>query len=107
LIEAVVVAETWFFRNREAFVALAREVAGEWLRAHPEGMFRLLSVPCATGEEPYSMAMARLEGGFVPSQLSHRGPSTYSVAVRSGARVGAPARPGQLTGEASFQWRQS
>src|SRR5205807_9009706 len=35
LIEAVVVPETWFFRDREAFAALALTVYEDWLGAHP------------------------------------------------------------------------
>jgi len=63
LIETVVVPETWFFRDREAFGALLRLVTEEWLPAHPSGILRLLSVPCSTGEEPYSIVMALLDGG--------------------------------------------
>jgi chemotaxis protein methyltransferase WspC len=61
LIEAVVVPETWFFRDRQAFTALARLAREEWLQTHPEGVLSLLSLPCSTGEEPYSMAMALLD----------------------------------------------
>ena len=64
LIEAVVVPETWFFRDREAFAALARIVFESWLPHHPTGTLRLLSLPCSTGEEPYSMAMALLDAGL-------------------------------------------
>ncbi len=64
LIEAVVVAETWFFRDREAFAAMARIAHQDWLPNHPEGVLRLLSLPCSSGEEPYSMAMALHEAGF-------------------------------------------
>jgi len=64
LIDAVIVPETWFFRDREAFSALADEAYNKWLPAHPDGQMRLLSLPCATGEEPYSMAMALLAAGF-------------------------------------------
>jgi chemotaxis protein methyltransferase WspC len=64
LIEAVIVPETWFFRDREAFAALARVANEEWLPAHPDGTLRLLSLPCSTGEEPYTMAMALLDSGF-------------------------------------------
>jgi len=63
LIETVVVPETWFFRDREAFGALLHLVTEEWLPAHPSGILRLLSVPCSTGEEPYSIVMALLDGG--------------------------------------------
>lgn len=66
LIEAIVVPETWFFRDPEAFAALCR-MAREWLHTHPETTLRLLSLPCSTGEEPYSMAMALLDAG-IPAQ---------------------------------------
>jgi chemotaxis protein methyltransferase WspC len=69
LIEAVVVPETSFFRDREAFAALIRLVAGKWLPNHPTGVLRVLSVPCSTGEEPYSIAMALLDGGFALGQF--------------------------------------
>jgi len=69
LIDAVIVPETWFFRTREAFDALARGACGQWLPAHPEGELRLLSLPCSSGEEPYSMAMALLAAGFPESRF--------------------------------------
>jgi len=64
LIEAVVVPETWFFRDREPFSALANFAKSEWLPAHPDGQLQLLSAPCSTGEEPYSMAMSLLDLGW-------------------------------------------
>lgn len=64
LAEAVVVAETWFFRDREAFAAMARFAHNDWLPTRPEGVLRLLSLPCSSGEEPYSMAMALLDSAF-------------------------------------------
>jgi chemotaxis protein methyltransferase WspC len=63
LIEAVVVPETWFFRDGQAFTAMARMARDEWLAAHAVGALTLLSLPCSTGEEPYSMAMALLDAG--------------------------------------------
>ena len=62
--ESVVVKETWFFRDREPFRALAGLVQREWLPAHPNGHLRVLSLPCSTGEEPYSIAMALLDAGL-------------------------------------------
>lgn len=62
LIEAVIVPETWFFRYPEALGALLRQ-----LREHPgliNSGVRLLSLPCSTGEEPYSIAMALLDAGL-------------------------------------------
>jgi chemotaxis protein methyltransferase WspC len=61
LVEAVVVTETWFFRDREPFNAFTQFAVGEWLPRHTEGVMRILSVPCSSGEEPYSLAMALLD----------------------------------------------
>ncbi|MCO6419800.1 hypothetical protein JYK14_27080, partial [Siccirubricoccus sp. KC 17139] len=69
LIDAVVVPETWFFRDRGAFnamVQLLRDGALEWSFGRK---LRLLSLPCSTGEEPYSMAMALLDAGFAPDSF--------------------------------------
>jgi chemotaxis protein methyltransferase WspC len=65
LIEAVVVPETWFFRDPGAFDALSSVVRHGALPMATEPL-RLLSAPSSTGEEPYSMAMALLDAG-VPS----------------------------------------
>jgi chemotaxis protein methyltransferase WspC len=95
LIETVVVPETWFFRDREAFAALVRLVVEEWLPTHPTGILRLLSVPCCTGEEPYSIVMALLDGGLALGQFQ-------VDAVDISARALAQARRG-LYGMNSFR----
>jgi chemotaxis protein methyltransferase WspC len=64
LIETVVVPETWFSRDAQAFAELTRVARDEWRRERPGAVRRLLSVPCSTGEEPYSMAMAMLDAGL-------------------------------------------
>ena len=69
LIEAVVVPETWFFRDREPFVFLGRYVQSEWLINRLNRKLRVLSLPCSTGEEPYSIAIALLEAGLAPHQF--------------------------------------
>jgi len=69
LIEEVTVPETWFFRVREAFAFLARHFAGKRFAADFRKPLRLLSVPCSTGEEPYSMAIALLDAGFSPEDF--------------------------------------
>jgi chemotaxis protein methyltransferase WspC len=67
LIEAIVVPETWFFRHPEAFAELAA-IGDRWIRESARTL-RLLSVPCSTGEEPYSMAIALLERGIPPERF--------------------------------------
>jgi len=64
LIEAVVVSETWFYRDREAFIVFANLVRDDWLPQNPAKTLRVLSVPCSTGEEPYSLAMTLLDAGL-------------------------------------------
>jgi chemotaxis protein methyltransferase WspC len=64
LIEAVVVPETWFFRDRHAFSSLCRLMNEEWLPAHTDRVLSVLSLPCSTGEEPYSIAMALLDANI-------------------------------------------
>ncbi|MEL6158323.1 MAG: CheR family methyltransferase [Cyanobacteria bacterium J06623_5] len=61
LIESVVVPETSFFRNRASFVFLRQWIAQSWQRTRP---LRVLSLPCSTGEEPYSIVITLLEEGL-------------------------------------------
>ena len=65
LIEEVTVNETWFFRDEAPFVAL-REYATAFYSKHKGHPLKLLSIPCSTGEEPYSMAITLIEAGIPP-----------------------------------------
>ena len=58
LIEAVIVPETWFFRYPESFVTLSKLVSEKLAALQGVRPVRILSLPCSTGEEPYSIAMA-------------------------------------------------
>ena len=65
----MIVPETWFFRYPESFVTLGR-LARERLAAHSSPrVLRILSLPCSTGEEPYSIAMAMFDAGFAAHQF--------------------------------------
>ena len=104
LIEAVIVPETWFFRDREAFAALARLVYEEWLGAHATGVLRVLSLPCSTGEEPYSAAMALLEAGF-PAERFRVDAFDISARALEHARRGAYGRNSFRGGGLDFRER--
>ncbi|MCX5947779.1 MAG: hypothetical protein NTY67_06235 [Cyanobacteria bacterium] len=64
LVELVVVPETWFFRDRQPFVHLRAHISALIAEGLPTQPLRLLSAPCASGEEPYSLAMTLLDMGL-------------------------------------------
>lgn len=66
LVEDIVVPESWFFRDVQPFLRL-QELARTW---PSDRSLRALSIPCATGEEPYSMAIALLAAGQ-PAERVH------------------------------------
>jgi chemotaxis protein methyltransferase WspC len=70
LVEQIVVPETWFFRDRKSFDFLISFVRSEWLLKSGTTKLRVLSVPCSTGEEPYSIAIALLEAGLSTKRFS-------------------------------------
>lgn len=58
LAEQLTVNETFFFRNTDNFVALAEVVLPERIRANSQTkQLRILSAGCASGDEPYSLAI--------------------------------------------------
>ncbi|WDG80145.1 protein-glutamate O-methyltransferase CheR [Pseudomonas chlororaphis] len=69
LIEAVIVPETWFFRYPESFATLAKLALSRLAELKGMRALRILSLPCSTGEEPYSIAMALFDAGLAPHQF--------------------------------------
>lgn len=69
LIENIVIPETWFFRDRNPFSFLKSYITSQWYPQHLQDTLRLLSIPCCTGEEPYSLAMTLLDAGLAPSKF--------------------------------------
>jgi chemotaxis protein methyltransferase WspC len=91
LIEAVVVPETSFFRHSESFEAL-QKFALERVSALPASrVLRVLSVPCSSGEEPYSIVMALLDAGIPATTFEVEGVD-ISTSVLELAREGAYGR---------------
>jgi chemotaxis protein methyltransferase WspC len=62
LVEKLVVPETWFFRDEKPFAVLKALAKSRYDSNEPP--LRVLSIPCATGEEPYSIAMTLLDAGL-------------------------------------------
>jgi chemotaxis protein methyltransferase WspC len=69
LIEAVIVPETWFFRYPESFLTLGKLAAARLTELMDARPLRILSLPCSTGEEPYSIAMALFDAGLAARQF--------------------------------------
>lgn len=69
LIETVVVPETWFYRDADAFKALARLAHERLVERGTALPLRILSLPCSTGEEPYTIAMTLLDAGIDAAHL--------------------------------------
>jgi chemotaxis protein methyltransferase CheR len=61
--EVLSVQETYFFREMCQINALVEILVPEWFRKSSLP-FRVWSAACATGEEPYTIAMAMVEAGF-------------------------------------------
>lgn len=64
LINAMTVNETYFYREEYQFRCLVKSILPEIVEARPpreKRPIRLWSLPCATGEEPYSLAIYMLE----------------------------------------------
>lgn len=79
LIDEVVIPETWFFRDGVPFEALSDFVRKTWAASKKKGPLRILSMPCSTGEEAYSIAIVLYEAGLAKDavcvdavDISHR-----------------------------------
>ncbi|MDO9330641.1 MAG: CheR family methyltransferase [Pseudomonas sp.] len=87
LIEAVIVPETWFFRYPESFATLAKLAIQRLADINYMRALRILSLPCSTGEEPYSIAMALLDAGLKPHQFKVEGMDVSPLSVEKAKRA--------------------
>ncbi len=94
LVEEVVVPETWFFRDQEPFLFLNDYILNSG-KDPASSTYRVLSLPCSTGEEPYSIAMTLLQAGLTPTNF-------FIDAVDVSERVLKLARKG-VYGKNSFR----
>lgn len=81
MIDAMVVPESWFFREEPAFEFLRHRIAAS------SGHFRVLCAPCARGEEPWSVAMTLASMGRAPQSFDVLGIDVSPAAVAH-ARLG-------------------
>lgn len=75
LIDYLTTNETYFYREFEQIKQLIQSIQNS---AHS---VTILCAPCATGEEPYSIAIALLEAGVSPSRFSILGIDINSDAI--------------------------
>ena len=104
LIEAVIVPETWFFRYPESFATLARLALARLAEIKQMRALRILSLPCSTGEEPYSIAMALLDAGLAPHQFKVLGLDVSPLSVER-ARRGVYGKNSFRGGDIAFRDR--
>lgn len=107
LVDAVVVPETWFFRDREPFAFLKHHVREAWLPAGRGRPLRVLSAACSTGEEPYSIAITLLEAGLTPEgfQIDAVDISEHAIRKARGAEYGERAFRGNPAGNGARYFR--
>ena len=70
LIDTVVIPETWFYRDHNPFAAFSNWLRESWSDTFASAPLRILSVPCSTGEEAYTLAMCLADYG-VGSRQAH------------------------------------
>jgi chemotaxis protein methyltransferase WspC len=85
LVEEVVVAESWFFRDRQVFEFVA-DFAETRAMLPGRPAVRILCAPSAAGEEPYSVAMALLDAGLQPDRFAIE---AIDISRRARARAAA------------------
>jgi chemotaxis protein methyltransferase CheR len=87
VMDALSVPETYFWREIDQIRAIVCGVVPELVRRN-HGVVRIWSVPCATGEEPLTIAMALEEAGWFDRAKIEIYASDGSPAVLAKARAG-------------------
>lgn len=66
-VEGLLIPETWFFRDTNPFIHL-NTFSNQFDKNRT--FLRILSIPCATGEETYSIAITLINSGWSPTNFS-------------------------------------
>src|SRR5688572_13182018 len=88
VLDALSVQETYFWREADQFRALVEQILPALAARYARGGLRIWSVPCATGEEPLSIAMALNEAGWFERLPIEVHGSDGSEAALAKARAG-------------------
>jgi chemotaxis protein methyltransferase CheR len=88
LLDRVTNPETYFFRESEQLSAFSEDLLPEWEDAPPPGPLRIWSAGCASGEEPYTVAILLEEKGVFARHSVEIFGSDISVASLARARAG-------------------
>jgi chemotaxis protein methyltransferase CheR len=86
-IDALAVHETYFWREADQLQALTDGIL-PLIAARGPGPIRIWSLPCSTGEEPLSIAIALTEAGWFSRAVIHLHASDASEAALRRARAG-------------------
>jgi len=103
LVDLVTVPESWMFRDPEVFETALRFVQRRLL-SHPGRQLAILSLPCAGGEEPYSMAMALARAGIEAARCRIDAVDLSQAAVER-ARLGRYTRNAFRGADLAFRER--
>lgn len=87
LANKLTVPETYFFRNYDQFRALRHLAIPARLEQAPSRKLNILSAGCASGEEPYSIAMTLLGMGLDPSRFNVTALDINPMALKKARRA--------------------
>jgi len=103
LVDQLVVPESWMLRDPVVFTEALRFVQ-QRLAARPQRRVAILSVPCAGGEEPYSMALVLAQAG-IPATRCRIDAVDLSQAAIARARTGRFTRNAFRGADLAFRER--
>ncbi len=69
LLEVAVIPETWFFRDIKPFEIIYQKIKKQ-ISQNKSSIFKILSIPSSTGEEPYSLAMYLIDKNIEESRFT-------------------------------------